>query len=116
MKTTPWSKIKNKSSPEKIKEIKEVARKEAKEMATKTLQVTKEVTIGFFLKELFLEELKKNGLEIYECPNKDNGFGFHPAILYLSLFEEVAEKFYKECEKNINEERNNNSLPPWQQR
>lgn len=111
MKTTPWSKIKHKLPPEKIEEIKEAARKEAKEMATKTLQVTKEVTIGTLLKELLQEELKKNNLEICECSDKDNDF--YPVTISLPLCEEVAKKFYKECEKNIKEE-SGSGPPSWQ--
>lgn len=100
MKTTSWSEIKHKSSPEKIEEIKEAARKEAKEMGTKTLHVTKEVTIGSFLKELLKEGFEKNNLEVCECSNRGE---FSPVLLSLPLCEEIAEKFYNECEKNFKE-------------
>lgn len=79
-------------------------------MGTKTLQVTKEVTIGSLLRELIQEELDKNNLEICEC--SDSG-KFSPVILSLPLCEEVAKKFYKECEKNIREEESSGP-PSWQ--
>lgn len=110
MKTIPWSEIKHKLPPEKIEEIKEAARKEAKEMGTKTLQVTKEVTIGTLLKELLLEELGKSNLEICECSDRGE---FSAVTLSLPLCEEVAKKFYKECEKNIKEE-SSSGPPSWQ--
>lgn len=111
MKTTPWSEIKQKSSSEKIEEIKEAARKEAKEMSTKTLQVTKEVTIGDFLYELLVDALKQRNLEV--CKISDRDIGFNRINLPKPLCEEVAEKFYKECEKSIREEESSGP-PSWQ--
>lgn len=79
-------------------------------MAIKKLQVTKEVTIGSFLKELLKEGFEKNNLEVCECSNRGE---FSPALLSLPLCEEIAEKFYNECEKNF-KEKEKSGPPSWQ--